>query len=125
MCGLLNYLGNDMATRAGRMTVSLDEDSIELLNLLSDQTSVSGPSIIGKLLSSHLEELWEYQQWLSKQKKGSRLQVLGANLMTSYGPENLLQGIKRLDPAYQFDSENFEAGIQAAIEQSKREANDA
>lgn len=115
-----------MSKQSNRFTVALDEDEVQLLERLKNFTNMSPAQTIQKLFPSHLEELWEYLTWLEQLPEGpSALRSMGKNLLHSYGPENLLQGIKRLDPTYQFESEKFEAGVKATIEQIKGEANDA
>lgn len=46
----------------------------------------------------------EYYEWLEKQKD-SKMKVLGKNLLQSYGPDSLFEGIRRLDPKHEFESE--------------------
>lgn len=102
------------APRAPRMGLSLDPDLSKVLKQTSDLTGVTETGIVTRILAGHLGELIEYNDWLAKQPEGSKARILGANLMVSYGPANLLAGIKTLDPTYQTDAERFEAAVKAA-----------
>ena len=86
----------------------LDDDSLELLKLIETRTGMSPVQTIGKLFPAHLEELWAYLTWLEKlSERPTKAQKLGPYLLQSYGPENLIQGIKRLDPTYETEGEQF------------------
>ncbi|MCO5398331.1 hypothetical protein [Ralstonia soli] len=92
----------DMPSKKPRLNLTLDEDTMALLRWLSAATNVPETSIVNKLLSSHLSELWEYRTWLEQlPKDNERLNMLGVNLLVSYGPDDLVAGLKRLDPAYE------------------------
>ncbi|WP_143188436.1 hypothetical protein [Burkholderia ubonensis] len=92
----------DMPSAKPRLNLTLDEDTMSLLRWLSSATNVPETSIVNKLLSSHLTELWEYRTWLEQLPKANeRLHSLGVNLLVSYGPDDLVTGLKRLDPSYE------------------------
>ncbi|WP_449412063.1 hypothetical protein [Pandoraea soli] len=97
-----------MPSTKPRLNLTLDEDTMALLRWLSATTKVPETSIVNKLLSSHLTELWEYRTWLDQlPKDNERLKALGANLLVSYGPDDLVTGLKRLDPSYETTEERF------------------
>ncbi|KVD64872.1 hypothetical protein WI88_00250 [Burkholderia ubonensis] len=100
--GLSNNVSIDMPSAKPRLNLTLDEDTMSLLRWLSSATNVPETSIVNKLLSSHLTELWEYRTWLEQLPKANeRLHSLGVNLLVSYGPDDLVTGLKRLDPSYE------------------------
>ena len=97
-----------MATQPNRLTLALDEDTIALLKRLEAFTGLSPAQTIAKLLPSHLQELWEYLTWLEQLPTGpSKRRSLGLNLIQNYGPDDLIDSIKRLDPTYETDGEKF------------------
>lgn len=102
------------APRAPRMGLSLEPDVAAVLKRTSSLTGVTETGVVTRILSGHLGELMEYNDWLASQEPGSKKQILGANLMVSYGPSNLLAGIKSLDPDYQTDAERFAAAVKSA-----------
>lgn len=105
---MTDYALIEMPSKKPRLNLTLDEDTMALLRWLSEATKVPETSIVNKLLSSHLSELWEYRTWLEQlPKDNERLQSLGANLLVSYGPDDLVTGLKRLDPAYETAEEKM------------------
>lgn len=98
-----------MPSTKPRLNLTLDEDTMALLRWLSAATKVPETSIVNKLLSSHLNELWEYRTWLEQLPEADeRRRSLGVNLLVSYGPDDLITGLKRLDPSYETEGERFE-----------------
>lgn len=101
-----------MATQPNRLTLALDEDTIALLKRLEPLTGLSPAQTIAKLTSAHLHELWEYLTWLEHLPEGpSKQRSLGLNLIQSYGPDDLIDGIKKLDPTFQTDGEKFAKSV--------------
>lgn len=95
-----------MVTQSNRITLPLDESSIGLLKRIEMLTGSTAPQTIVKLWPSHLADLWEYVTWLEQLPEGpSRLRSLGENMLQSYGPETLVQSIKRIDPNYKTEAE--------------------
>lgn len=91
-----------MATQPNRATVILDSDTMELLRRLQNFTKLSPAQTIQKILPAHLQELHAYLTWLEQLPKDKSLQAdLGPYLLHGYGPETLIEGIKKLDPTYQ------------------------
>ena len=84
----------------------LDEDSLELLKRLETFTGMSPAQTVGKLFPAHLEELWQYLEWLEQlPERPSKARNLGRYLLQNYGPASLAADIKRLDPTFQAESE--------------------
>lgn len=101
-----------MATQPNRLTLALDEDTIALLKRLEALTGLSPAQTIAKLIPAHLHELWEYLTWLEHLPEGpSKRRSLGLKLLQSYGPDDLIEGIKKLDPGYQTDADEFAKSI--------------
>ena len=97
-----------MAQKTHRFTIALDDDSTSLLRILEGFTGLTPAQSFAKLFPSHLEELWYYATWLQQLPEGpSRLRSLGGSLLHSYGPNSLIQDIKRIDPTYLPDSDKF------------------
>ncbi|SPA28927.1 hypothetical protein CBM2637_A70111 [Cupriavidus taiwanensis] len=95
----------------GRMNITLGADEIELLHSLAEETGVPAASIVARIFSAHVPELWEYDTWIKQQQAGTRERGLGVNLMVSFGPESLIAGIKHITPGYQTQGEKFLAGL--------------
>lgn len=103
-----------MATKTNRFTIALDDDSTQLLKMLEEFTGLTPAQTVAKLFPSHLEELWAYVTWLQQLPEGpSRLRSLGCSLLQSYGPNSLIQDIKRLDPTYVTEGEEFAQGLKS------------
>ncbi|MDF3832152.1 hypothetical protein P3W85_04180 [Cupriavidus basilensis] len=100
-----------MGNNKARFMLALDESTSELLKRIAEQTGLTASGVITRLLGAHITELWEYETWLGEQAVGTRKHSEGINLMVSYGPDNLVQGIKRIDPAYQTQEDKFLAGL--------------
>ncbi len=92
-----------MIQRENRLTVTLSEDSVNLLKRLQSLTGMPPPRFVASMFRQrHFEDLWHYHEWLNQLPSGpSLLRSLGIELMRSYGgTETLVEGIKRLDPSY-------------------------
>lgn len=101
------------ASRKPRLTLSLDDDSIDLLNRLQTFTGMSPAQTLQKLWPSHLQELHEYLVWLEQLPPGKSLQrTVGPHLLQSYGPETLIQSIKSLDPSYVTEGDRLAHSIE-------------
>lgn len=86
--------------RKPRMTLSLDDQSMDLLENLQKFTGMSPAQTIQKIFPAHLYELHAYLSWLQNLPKDSSLKsTMGPHLLTSYGPESLIQGMAKLDKA--------------------------
>jgi hypothetical protein len=82
------------------MRVEIDDEIEYLLESLSDFTGLSPSEIVTKLLTGHLGELFEYEALLESCKGNHAMFQEAVNLLVSYGPDTLLQGIKRVQPGY-------------------------
>jgi hypothetical protein len=99
-----------MPSRSNRLTVTLDPDSIELLEALHKHTNLTPAAIVAKLFPSHLSELWEYRRWLEElSETPSKLRSVGVHLLHSYGPDDLVTAIKKIDPTYVTEEEHLTA----------------
>jgi len=72
---------------------------------------LSESDIINRLLSSHLSSLWELRSFLESQRVGTETYEQGLNLLVSFGPEPIMDGIKRIAPDYVTMVEQFVASI--------------
>ena len=98
--------------RRPRLMISLDDDSLELLRRLEAFTGLSPAQTIQKIFPAHVQELWEYLTWLEQLPKTRSVQRdLGPFLLHSYGPDSLIDAIKRIDPTYQTDGDKFDSGL--------------
>ena len=101
-----------MSDRPNRLTVTLDEDSIELLKRLQKFTKMTPSATVATLFPAHLQELWEYLTWLEQLPEGpSQLRSRAVHLIHNYGPASLLQDIARLDPTYKTEAQRFTEGL--------------
>jgi hypothetical protein len=71
-----------------------------LIAWLATATGLSASDIGSRLLSAHLSELWELRTFLEAHPIGSERHERGKNLLTSFGPESILSGIRRIAPEY-------------------------
>lgn len=91
-----------------RITVTLPDDQAELFKRLEAHTGLSAAQTINKLIPAHLHELWEYLTWLEQlPTEPNRRRSMGVNLLQSYGPKNLIESIKEIDPAYLTEAERL------------------
>lgn len=96
-----------------RITLTLSPDEAELFKRLQAFTGLSAAQSIAKLLPSHLNELWEYLTWLEQlPKEASRRRAVGVGLIQNYGPKDLIQSIKELDPTYLTEGERLVKEVQ-------------
>jgi hypothetical protein len=104
----LIYNGGRMAPKTNRFTIALDDDSTQLLKMMEEFTGFTPAQTIAKTFPAHLEEFWYYLTWLQQLPEGpSRLRSLGCSLLQSYGPNSLVEDIKRIDPEYKAESDKL------------------
>lgn len=102
-------------SRKPRLTLSLDDDALDLLARLQAFTGLSPAQTIQKLFPAHLEELNEYLTWLEQLPPGPSLQrTVGPHLLQSYGPETLTQSIKNIDPNHVTEAEKLALNLKGA-----------
>jgi hypothetical protein len=80
------------------MNINLDRDSAEMVAWLASETGLTPSAVVQRLMGSHLPELWELRTFLETCPKGSQQYERAANLLISYGPESILEGLRQLDP---------------------------
>ncbi len=90
-----------------RVMATVHEETLASLQEASKKTGLSVSAIVKRALMGFTEELDEYLKWLDTHKPGTRMRAYGENLLISYGPESLREGIRRLDPTYKFGDERF------------------
>jgi hypothetical protein len=96
--------------------ITLNEDMAEIMERLATHTSMDIATIANHLLSSHLPELHELDAFLEGDPAGAgSLHEQGLNLMRSYGPESIVEGIARIAPHYQTLAARFEHEMDEAI----------
>jgi hypothetical protein len=96
--------------------ITLNEDLAEIIERLATHTGMSSAAIANHLLASHLPELHELDAFLEKHPAGAgSLHEQGVNLMQSYGPESIIEGIARIAPHYQTLAARFEREMDEVI----------
>lgn len=93
------------------ISVELDDDFVELLTALGKETGLSPSDIVRKLLPAHINELWEFRIYLDGLLHDSPQRERARYAIHNYGPDTLIDAIKRLDPTYKTVGERFEEGI--------------
>lgn len=95
--------------------IALNEDMAEIIARIATRTSMTIAVITNHLLGSHLPELHELDAFLEVHPAGAgSLHEQGVNLMQSYGPESLMDGIARIAPHYQTLAARFEREMDEA-----------
>jgi len=86
-------------------TISLDADMADLLEAHTAMSGLSASDLISRLLSAHLPALHELLALVSAHPD---LREQAANLLQSFGPESLADGIKHIAPVgYETLGEKF------------------
>ena len=98
-------------------TITLDHDTAELFKRIGVQANLTICDIGNRLLSSHLSEMHELETFLEKNPAGlGSLHDRGLNLIQSYGPESIMNGIARIAPAgYETLVALFERAVKEGI----------
>lgn len=89
-----------MTTNKRRVLIPLTPEWDDLLTQVSEQTGLTAPKIIQKLLLAHFSDLVEYSTWLQQLPADSAKLKAGRFLLHSYGPGTLVEDIKQLDPSF-------------------------
>lgn len=96
--------------------ITLNEDMAEIMARLATRTGMTIAVITNHLLGFHLPELHELEVFLEAHPAGAgSLHEQGVNLMQSYGPESIMEGIARIAPHYQTLAARFEREMNEAI----------
>jgi hypothetical protein len=97
-------------------SITLNEELAEQVKRLSKCTGLSSSAIVNRLLSSHLAELHELEEFLEAHPAGvGTLHEQALNLIQSYGPESIVEGISRIAPYYQTLAARFERDLADTI----------
>jgi hypothetical protein len=96
--------------------ITLNEDMAEIMARIATRTGMTISVITNHLLGSHLPELHELDAFLEVHPSGAgSLREQGVNLMQSYGPESIMEGIARIAPHYQTLAARIEREMDEAI----------
>lgn len=102
-----------MKAQTMQYRINLDEDTSELYEQLSRVTNMTPGELINRQLSAHHAEGHELLALIHARPE---LREQAANLFQSYGPEPLLDEIKRIAPrGYRTLSERFEQELNEVI----------
>jgi hypothetical protein len=94
---------------AQRISINLDEDTVAIIAKLAAHTGLTANDIIRRLVDGHLPELHEIDAFLDAHPAGAgSLHEQGANLIQSYGPESIMDGIARIAPHYETLAARFD-----------------
>lgn len=92
-----------------RISINLDEDTATIMAKLAAHTGLTASDIMIRLADGHLPELHEINAFLDAHPAGAgSLHEQGANLIQSYGPESIMDGIARIAPQYETLAVRFE-----------------
>ena len=99
--------------------VTLNEDLAEIIACLSAQTGLSANDITKLLLKGHLSELHELNTILDMHPAGAgSIHEQAANLIQSYGPESIMDGIARIAPHWEMLAARFDREIKECTNQA-------
>lgn len=104
---------------APRVMATVHRETYQLLQEAAEKTGVSVSGIVARALNPFADELVEYLRWLNSIEPGSRKHMYAVNLLASFGPETLREGIRRLDPSHVFADEEFERHLRAKQNESQ------
>ena len=91
--------------------ITLDNELVELFRCVTAQTGMSTQDVIRKLIPAHLHELWELVKYLEALPQKSKHIQRARSLLQNYGPDSLIDALKRLDSTYKTPQERFEEGL--------------
>ncbi|MYN01547.1 hypothetical protein GTP41_05495 [Pseudoduganella sp. DS3] len=96
--------------------ITLDGDMAVILGRLASRSGISVGAIANKVLASHAAEFYEIDTFLDAHPAGAgSLHEHGLNLVQSYGPESIIEGISRIAPDYHTLAVRFERALADAI----------
>ena len=90
------------------LAITLDNELVELFRCVTAQTGMSTQDVIRKLIPAHLHELWELVHYLEALSQKSKHKQRAKCLLQNYGPDSLVDALKRLDSTYKTAQERFE-----------------
>ena len=91
-----------------RVAYNADLSTYDMIAEASQLTGLSMSAVVDKLMLAHQVELSEWIMWMRRQPEGSRERMWGENLLISYGPGTLIDGIKQLDRNFEIGQGQFE-----------------
>jgi hypothetical protein len=97
--------------------ITLNEDTAAIIAKLTAHTGLSITAITNRLLTGHLPELHEINAFLEAHPPAGAgsLHEQGANLIQSYGPESIMDGIARIAPHYETLAARFDREMNEVI----------
>jgi hypothetical protein len=96
--------------------ITLNEDTEAIIAKLTAHTGLSITTIANLLLGGLLPELHEIDAFLEAHPAGAgSLHEQGANLIQSYGPESIMDGIARIDPHWETLAVRFDREMNEVI----------
>lgn len=96
--------------------ITLNEDTAAIIAKLAAHTGLSITAITNRLLGGLLPELHEIDAFLEAPPAGAgSLHEQGANLIQSYGPESIMDGISRIAPQYETLAARFDREMNEVI----------
>lgn len=87
-----------MTVKRPRANVTFHPDLFHELETASSNTGLSISHIVDQLLGAHMQELLEFNDWMKHQDGESKERATHA--LSSYGPNDLITEMKRIDPTY-------------------------
>ncbi len=96
--------------------ITLDGDLAVILGRLASHSGISVGAIANKVLASHAAEFYEIDAFLDAHPAGAgTLHEQGLNLVQSYGPESIMDGLSRIAPHYLTLESRFECELVEAF----------
>lgn len=96
--------------------INLDEDTAAIIAKLAAHTGLTANDIICRLVDGHLPELHEIDAFLDAHPAGAgSLHEQAANILISYGPETIMDGIARIAPLYETLAARFDREVSEVI----------
>jgi hypothetical protein len=92
-----------------RISINLDEDTAAIIAKLAAHTGLTINDIICRLVDGNLPELHEFGNFLDAHPAGAgSLHEKAANILISYGPESIMDGIARVAPHWETLAARFD-----------------
>ena len=100
--------------------INLDEQTAELIEWHAAATGLTVSDLIDRLLLPQLAPLHELRALMETHKADVALHEQAANLLVSFGPESIMDGIKRIAPPnYETLEAQFMRSLDASIGPTK------
>jgi ribonuclease HIII len=100
-----------------RLSINLDEDTAAIIDKLTAHTGLNASDIIIRLVEGLLPELHEVNALLDAYLPAGAgsLHEQAANLIQSYGPESIMDGIARIAPQWETLAARFDREMNEVI----------